>query len=127
MTSKGSWNRNPPDGYKLFAITFANGRPTHPSNSKTAVIPILSSANLPKAPVPARKDRMNAADCPDCIRPTGVAFDADGRLFMASSGANAGEIFVIVRNDGLPVDSSTAEELELLEKSKSVPAIGLGK
>jgi hypothetical protein len=68
---------------------------------------------------------MNAADCPDCIRPTGVTFDTKGRLFVASSGANAGEIFIVVRNDGRSVDSSTAEELELLEKSTSVPAIGL--
>jgi hypothetical protein len=99
--------------------------PTHSSTSKTAVIPILSSANLPKGPVTGRADRANAADCPDCIRPTGITFDSNGRLFMASQGANAGEIFIIVRNDGKSVDSSTAAELELLEKSTSVPALGL--
>jgi hypothetical protein len=44
---------------------------------------------------------------------------------MASSGSTAGEIFIIVRNDGRSVDSTTSAELELLEKSTSVPAIGL--
>ena len=68
---------------------------------------------------------MNAADCPGCIRPTGVTFDSKGRLFVASSGASAGEIFIVVRNDGKSVDSTTAAELEVLEKSTSVPAIGL--
>ncbi|KAF2670074.1 soluble quino protein glucose dehydrogenase, partial [Microthyrium microscopicum] len=91
MTSKGSWNRNPPDGFKLFAITFKNGKPIHSSSSKDAVIPILSSTHLPK-------------DCPDCIRPTGVTFDSKGRLFVASSGATRGEIFIVVRNDGKSVD-----------------------
>ncbi len=90
------------------------------------MIPILSSANLPRGLVPGRVDRPNAADCPACLRPAGVAFDSKGRLFMANDRAPAGEIFVIVRNDGKSVDSSTAEELELLEKSTSVPALGLG-
>ena len=89
------------------------------------MIPILSSANLPTGPVAGRPDRINAADCPTCIRPTGVALDSKGRLFVASNGANVGEIFVVVRTDGKSVDSSTSEELELLEKSKSVPAFGL--
>jgi hypothetical protein len=109
----------------MFAITFKDGQPTHPSTSKTAVIPILSSANLPTGPVKGRPDRINAADCPGCIRPAGIAFDPKGRLFVASNGANVGEIFIVTRTDGKSVDSSTAEELELLEKSKSVPAIGL--
>lgn len=89
------------------------------------MIPILSSAKLPKGPVAARVDRPSAADCPECLRPAGIAFDSKGRLFMANDRA-PGEIFVIVRNDGKSVDSSTAEELELLEKSTSVPALGLG-
>ncbi|KAF2425504.1 soluble quino protein glucose dehydrogenase, partial [Tothia fuscella] len=100
MTSKGSWNRNPPDGYKLFAITFENGQPIHPSTSNDAVIPILSSAKLPTAPVPATAGKTNSAACAGCLRPTGVTFDLKGRLYMASSGETKGEIFVVVRNDG---------------------------
>jgi sugar lactone lactonase YvrE len=42
-----------------------------------------------------------------CIRPTGLAFDAKGRLYMAAE--VTGEIFVIERNDGRSVDSVTLE------------------
>lgn len=118
-------NRNPPDGYKLFAITFKDGQPTHSATSKDSVIPILSSALLPKGPVTPATDKLNTANCNGCIRPTGIDFDSKGRLFMASSGNSTGEIFVVMRTDGKPVDAATAEELELLEKSVSVPAVGL--
>jgi hypothetical protein len=103
----------------MFAITFENGQPTHPASSKTAVIPILSSKNLPSGPVPPRADRANAADCPGCIRPAGVTFDSRGNLLMAS--ASSGEIFVITRDDGKPMSATTAKELEALEKSHTIP------
>jgi hypothetical protein len=45
--------------------------------------------------------------CPICFRPTGLAFDSKGRLFMASE--KTGEIWVIGRADGSSVDSVTLE------------------
>ncbi|KAF2431154.1 soluble quino protein glucose dehydrogenase [Tothia fuscella] len=90
VTSRGSWNRRQPDGYMLYAIEFnANGEPTHPATSNTAVIPIVSNKN-------------NAA-CPrGCFRPTGLAWDAQGHLYMASD--STGEIYVITKTDGSGID-----------------------
>jgi hypothetical protein len=48
-----------------------------------------------------------------CFRPTGIAFDSKGRLYMASDAT--GEIWLITRTDGKSVDSSTVEELEALQ------------
>ena len=94
MTSRGSWNKRSPDGYKLFAISFAKGEPVHPPSSTTAAISILSNAR--------------PGSCPSgCIRPTGVTFDAKGRLYMASERSR--EIFVLGRTDGNTVDSVTLE------------------
>jgi hypothetical protein len=42
---------------------------------------------------------------------------------MASD--RSGEIWVITREDGSPVDAVSGDELEKLEKSTSVPALGL--
>jgi hypothetical protein len=49
-----------------------------------------------------------------CFRPTGIAFDSKGRLFMASD--SSGEIYVITRTDGRSVDSLTAEDVEKLAR-----------
>jgi hypothetical protein len=60
----------------------------------TAAIPVLSNRNLR-----------------ECLcryfRPTGLAFDAKGRLFMASE--PTGEIFLIGQSDGSTVDSAMLE------------------
>jgi hypothetical protein len=50
-----------------------------------------------------------------CFRPTGIAFDSKGRLFMASD--STGEIYVITRTDGRSVDSLTAEDVEKLARN----------
>jgi hypothetical protein len=87
-------NKASPDGYKLFAISFKNGQPVHPSTSTTAAIPIVENTNL--------------ARCPSgCFRPTAVTFDLKGRLYMASD--KTGEVFVIGRTDGQSVDAVTLE------------------
>jgi len=91
ITSHGSWNRDVPDGYLLFMIEFANGMPTSPANSTSAVIPILSNQDISK--------------CPNgCFRPVGLAWDSKGRLFMTSD--STGEIYVITRSDGSGVNST---------------------
>ncbi|KAF2005836.1 glucose sorbosone dehydrogenase [Amniculicola lignicola CBS 123094] len=78
----GSWNRSPPDGYRLTKINVnpETGMPTEPSISTTAAIQVMTNPD-------------NAA-CPSrCFRPVDVAFDAKGRLFMTSD--STGEVWVI--------------------------------
>ncbi|KAF6820146.1 nhl repeat-containing protein [Colletotrichum sojae] len=77
----GSWNRQPPDGYRLSRIDFgANGQPTAASNSRSAEVRVMWNSNQ--------------SLCPNgCFRPVGLAWDGKGRLFMASDSSN--EIFVI--------------------------------
>jgi len=85
LTSHGSWDRDEPDGYMLFALEFANGEPTHPANSTTAVIPIMKNQDNSKCPK-------------GCFRPVSLAWDTKGRLFMSSD--STGEIYVITKSDG---------------------------
>ncbi|KAF2681598.1 soluble quino protein glucose dehydrogenase [Lentithecium fluviatile CBS 122367] len=78
----GSWNRQPPDGYRLSKINVnpATGMPTEPSTSTTAAINVMSNPNN--------------GNCPSrCFRPADLAFDAKGRLFMTSDNTN--EVWVI--------------------------------
>jgi hypothetical protein len=102
-------NKDNADGYKLFAITFASGQPTHPPTSRTAAIPILSMENLRSC------GKGSVGNI--CFRPAGIAFDSKGRLFMASDAT--GEIYVITRTDGAPVDSVGVDVLEALERPES--------
>jgi hypothetical protein len=105
-------NRQPADGFKLFAITYGpDGQPTHPSSSTDAAINILTSPNVGSC------QAMLGANC---MRPTGVDFDPQGkRLFMASDSGFGGEIYVIQKTDGTPMDKVSVQELESLEKSTS--------
>ncbi|KAE9372455.1 soluble quino protein glucose dehydrogenase [Stipitochalara longipes BDJ] len=80
ITFHGSWDRNPPDGYRLSVVQFKNGMPVEPSTSQTAAVNIMYNAN-------------NAA-CPNsCFRPAGLAWDSKDRLYMSSD--STGEIFII--------------------------------
>jgi hypothetical protein len=66
-----------------------NGSPRAASNSTTAAIDIVSNSDL--------------AACPgNCFRPVGLAWDAQGRLFMSSD--STGEIYVITKADGSGID-----------------------
>jgi hypothetical protein len=105
-------NRRPADGFKLFAITYgSDGQPTHPSTSTNAAINILTSPNV---------GGCQAMMGGNCIRPTGVDIDPQGkRLFMASDSAGGGDIYVIQKTDGTPIDQVTVQEMEGLEKSTS--------
>jgi hypothetical protein len=85
VTSHGSWDKQNPDGYLVFALEFANGEPTHPANSTDAIIPILSNSDN--------------SGCPsNCFRPVALAFDSKGRLFVSAD--ESGEIYVITRTNG---------------------------
>lgn len=76
----GSWNRSPPDGYRLGRIEFSNGQPVAEVEDTEAVNYIIKN--------------QDNAQCPtNCFRPVGLAFDSQGRLFMTSD--STGELFVI--------------------------------
>ena len=83
ITFHGSWNRDDPVGYKLSVVDFQeNGQPVEPLTSKTAAKDVLSNEDL--------------SQCPEnCLRPVGMAIDAQGRIFMSSDAS--GEIYLISR------------------------------
>lgn len=78
-----SRNRQPPDGYRLSRVDFQNGEPVQLANSSTPAIDILTNPD-------------NTKCFANCFRPTGLAFDAKGRLYMASD--STGEVFMITTN-----------------------------
>ncbi|KAI7110749.1 hypothetical protein KC352_g36137, partial [Hortaea werneckii] len=87
ITFHGSWDRADPVGYKLAVVEFDEdtGEPVENSTSKTAARDVVWNED-------------NSA-CPEqCFRPVGLAWDADGRLFMSSDAT--GEIYAITRTDG---------------------------
>ena len=82
-------DRSSPVGYKLSVIPFSGGEPVAAPNNNTATTDILTNAN-------------NSACPKKCLRPVGIAFDKQGRLFLSSD--STGEIYVIVKDQA----SSTA-------------------
>lgn len=84
ITFHGSWDRTDPAGYVLSSVQFdANtGAPVAQPDSNGATADVLSNANLSRCPG-------------SCFRPVGLAWDAQGRLFMSSD--STGEIYVLQR------------------------------
>jgi hypothetical protein len=76
-------------GYKVSAVGFAGGAPTSRlEDSVSATVDVVSNPDL--------------AACPGaCFRPVGLAWDPQGRLFLSSDAT--GEIYVVLRTDGVPV------------------------
>ncbi|KAF2189696.1 soluble quino protein glucose dehydrogenase, partial [Zopfia rhizophila CBS 207.26] len=92
VTLHGSWNKEDPVGYSVSIVKFgSDGQPTEPSTSTSALQPILGNSNTTACP-------------DDCFRPVGLAWDKNGRLYMSSD--STGEIYVIVKSGGKPVDES---------------------
>lgn len=83
----GSWNRSPPDGYRVVRIELgADGQPVEAAEAANPGTIIMSNGN-------------NTV-CPDgCVRPLGLAIDGKGRMFMTSD--TTGEIYVISGGAGL--------------------------
>ena len=78
----GSWNRSPPDGYRLSRIAFEprTGLPVEPPTSQVGAVDVMVNANM--------------TACPGrCFRPVSLAWGPGGRLFMTSDATN--EIWVI--------------------------------
>ncbi|GJJ15127.1 hypothetical protein Clacol_009402 [Clathrus columnatus] len=73
----GSFNRVPPTGYGVIHIPFGDNGPS--SSNYTFIVQVA-----------------NLNPCPgQCIRPVGLAFGKDGRLFVSSD--SSGELFVVER------------------------------
>ncbi|KAJ4296663.1 hypothetical protein N0V90_006711 [Kalmusia sp. IMI 367209] len=108
VTFHGSWNRDDPIGYKLSYIAFDGaGSPVAPSNSSNSTIDIVSNGDLSK--------------CPDeCIRPVGLAWDSEGRLFMSSDAT--GEIWVVTREDGGSAEDASPSSGLPPSATESAPA-----
>lgn len=78
----GSWNADPPVGYALVRVPFQGGQPSAAYSDQNGFEEIVSSPDL--------------SQCPGkCWRPVGLAWDKQGRLFVASDTTK--EIFVVVR------------------------------
>ncbi|KAG6111242.1 hypothetical protein E4U31_004752 [Claviceps sp. LM219 group G6] len=77
----GSWNRKPPNGYRLSRVVYSNGFPSADRQSQSAEQQLMWN-----------KDN---ALCPGkCFRPVGLVFDDTAeRLFMTSD--TSGELYVI--------------------------------
>ena len=77
-------DRSPPDGYRLIRIDFgADGQPTTRPVAGTDIM-----------------TNPDNTQCPgNCFRPTGLAIDGKGRLFMSSDAT--GEVYLVMRLPGV--------------------------
>ncbi|KAG8694214.1 hypothetical protein FRC11_002368, partial [Ceratobasidium sp. 423] len=89
----GSWNREPPTGYKVVRIPWNNGAPAASADSRSGYETIVAAPDLSRCPN-------------NCIRPVGLVFDRLGRLFVSSD--TTGEIFVVESSDAPDAVSSSA-------------------
>jgi hypothetical protein len=94
ITFHGSWNRDEPTGYSLVVVEFANAEPVENSTSTTAARSVVFTEDL---------SPCNGGDG-TCLRPVGLDWDSQGRLFMSSDGT--GELWVVTRTDGTPTDGA---------------------
>jgi len=76
-----------PVGYYVGTVAFdgETGEPVDGATSNTSFTPVLSNVDNSKCPG-------------NCFRPVGMAFDKQGRMFMASDAS--GEIYVIMQDKG---------------------------
>ncbi|TVY75547.1 L-sorbosone dehydrogenase [Lachnellula suecica] len=103
----GSWNRDPPIGYKVSSIAFSAGSPVAAADSTTALTDLISNADNLK--------------CPDCFRPVGLAMDSQGRIFISSDAT--GEIYVLAKTSNATA-SSTSPPSSTPTKSKAGIPLG---
>lgn len=77
----GSWNRDDPVGYTLSYVPFdKHMQPVPKKNDMNATVDVLWNKDNKLCPV-------------ECFRPTGVAIDARGRVWVTSD--HTGEVFVV--------------------------------
>ena len=118
VTFHGSWDRDQGVGYKLSLVEFtAAGEPVAAVDSSTAATDIVSNADNSVCPA-------------NCLRPVGLAFDGQGRIFMSSD--SSGEIYLVTRNasatgsspSGSPTGSSTGSSASSTSASSARSAYG---
>lgn len=78
----GSWNRSPPDGYRVSKVVFdaKTGQPVEPATSLVGAVQVFGNKDLGKCPG-------------GCVRPVEVRVDKGGRLFVSSDAT--GEVWVL--------------------------------
>ncbi|KAG9074603.1 hypothetical protein FS749_013810 [Ceratobasidium sp. UAMH 11750] len=98
----GSWNRDPPTGYKVVRIPWSGSAPVAPANSQTGYETILGAPDVSKCPG-------------GCVRPVGLAFDRLGRLFVSSD--TTGEVFMVENASAPDAIQSTPSAATCLQTS----------
>ncbi|PGH12260.1 hypothetical protein AJ80_06774 [Polytolypa hystricis UAMH7299] len=89
-TFHGSWNREPPTGFKVVEIPFTQDGsgayvPTAPPNSASGYTDIWWNNDV------------NSCSFSNCFRPAGMAIDSQDRLYVTSDAPLEGEIWLIGR------------------------------
>ncbi|KUJ10224.1 uncharacterized protein LY89DRAFT_710610 [Mollisia scopiformis] len=84
----GSWDRDPPTGYKVVEVPFFRGRdgrygPVSLSNSTSGYRDIWSNVNV------------NQCSATQCFRPAGIVFDHLGRMYVTSDASGEGEMWLL--------------------------------
>ncbi|KAI1497763.1 soluble quino protein glucose/sorbosone dehydrogenase [Biscogniauxia marginata] len=82
----GSWNRQPPTGYKLVAIPFTK----EPDASYAPVANASDGAGYIDIFYPPDEGACSSSTC---ARPVGIVFDAASRIYMTSD--TSGEVFLL--------------------------------
>ncbi|KAI1418775.1 soluble quino protein glucose dehydrogenase [Xylaria sp. FL1777] len=82
----GSWDRQPPTGFKVVAVPFAQG----PDGSYAPTAASWSTRGSIDVFYPPDETECSSTTC---IRPVGLAFDAAGRLYVTSDAS--GEVFLL--------------------------------
>ncbi|KAI0551316.1 soluble quino protein glucose dehydrogenase [Xylaria curta] len=86
VTFHGSWNRQPPTGYKVVAVPFAQG----PDGSYAPEAASWSNRGIIDVFYPPDETQCSSSTC---IRPVGLVFDTVGRLYVTSDAS--GELFLL--------------------------------
>jgi glucose/arabinose dehydrogenase len=89
VTLHGSWNRNPPVGFKVIQVPFGQQDggfgPTRASNATEAWNDVLWN------------ERVETCSTTSCFRPVGMVVDRWGRVYVSSDSPVEGEVVVLGR------------------------------
>jgi glucose/arabinose dehydrogenase len=85
VTLHGSWNRSPPQGYKLISIPF--------KSTSSGYAPVAALNNAKGFTDVFYSPSENTCSSTRCARPVGLVFDAQGRIYMTSDAS--GELFLL--------------------------------
>ncbi|KAL2199483.1 hypothetical protein P885DRAFT_67493 [Corynascus similis CBS 632.67] len=79
----GGWNHDYLNGFHVVRIDFGpDGQPVHPTNSKTAQVPVFENVEMAHYPL-------------NCFLPSGLAIDKKGHIFLSND--QLGYVYVIYR------------------------------